>query len=51
MVAYGLLRAGRIDQRTFDRLCSGALSTTKAARILGVKPAHVGRMLRSARAR
>ena len=22
MVAYGLLRAGRIDQRTFDRLCS-----------------------------
>ena len=99
MVAYRLLRAGRIDQRTFDRLCSdfgehwrqqrdrrratareseggpdyyvvrrqrvgpalldfargmlesGALSTTKAARILGVKPAQVGRMLRSARAR
>ena len=99
MVAYRLLRAGRIDQRTFDRLCSdfgehwqqqrdrqrakardseggpdyyvvrrqrvgrallgfarrmlesGALSTTKAARILGVKPTQVGRMLRSARAR
>ena len=99
MVAYRLLRAGRIDQRTFDRLCSdfgehwqqqrdrqrakardseggpdyyvvrrqrvgrallgfarrmlesGALSTTKAARILGAKPAQVGRMLRSARAR
>ena len=95
MVAYRLLRAGRIDQRTFDRLRadfneqwrrrhakarkseggpdyyvmrrhrigqallgftrrmmeSGALSTTKAARILGVKPAQVGRMLRSARAR
>ena len=94
MVAYRLLRADRIDWRTFDRLRerfherwrqqrdrqrakaresdggvdyyvvrrhrvgqallrfahrmmdSGALSTTKAARILGVKPAHVGRMLR-----
>ena len=99
MVAYRLLRAGRIDQRTFERLYSdfgehwqqqrdrrraqargsdggpdyyvvrrqrvgqallgfarrmlesGALSTTRAARILGVKPAQVGRMLRSARAR
>lgn len=99
MVAYGLLRAGRIDQQTFDRLCSdfgkhwqqqrdrrraqarksvggpdccvvrrqrvgpalfgfarrmlesGALSTTKAARILDVKPAQVGRMLCPARAR
>ena len=30
---------------------SGALSTTKAARILGVKPPHVGRMLRPAPAR
>lgn len=99
MVAYRLLRAGRIDQRTFECLYSdfgkhwqrqrdrrraqargsdggpdyyvvrrqrvgkallgfahgmlesGALSTTKAARILGVRPAQVGRMLRSARAR
>ena len=99
MVAYRLLRTGRIDQRTFERLYSdfgkhwqqqrdrrraqargsdggpdyyvvrrqrvgqallgfarrmlesGALSTTKAARILGVKPAQVGRMLRSARSR
>ena len=95
MVAYRLLRAGRIDQRTFDRLRtdfheqwrrshakarkseggpdyyvvrrhrigqallgfarrmmeSGALSTTKAARILGVKPAQVGKMLRPARTR
>ena len=96
MVAYRLLRAGRIRPQTFDRLraelreqwrrrrrakareskggpdyyvvrrqrmgkslllfCrrmvgSGALSTTKAARILGVKPAQVGKMLRSARAR
>ena len=30
---------------------SGALSTTKAARILGVKPAQVGKVLRPARAR
>ena len=99
MVAYRLLRAGRIDQRTFDRLCSdfgerwrqqrdrrranareseggpdyyvvrrhrvgqallgfahrmlesGALSTTKAARILGVKPAQVGKLFRPARVR
>ena len=99
MVAYRLLRAGRIDQQTFERLYShfgkhwqqqrdrrrvqaresqggpdyyvvrrqrvgqallgfarrmlesGALSTTKAARILGVKPAQVGKMLRSARVR
>lgn len=99
MVAYRLLRADRIDRRTFDRLRAafhdrwrqqrhhqrskarestggvdyyvvrrhrvgqallgltrrmldaGALSTTKVARILGVKPAHVGRMLRPARAR
>ena len=99
MVAYRLLRAGRIDQPAFDRLRSafgerwrrqrdrsrakareseggpdyyvvrrhrvgqallrfagrmvdsGALSTTKAARILGVRPAQVGRMLRPDRAR
>ena len=30
---------------------SGALSTTKAARVLGVKPAKVGKMLRPAKAR
>ena len=99
MVAYRLLRAGRLDWQTFDRLRvgfhdrwrqqrdrqrakaresesgvdyyvvrrhrvgqallgfahrmmdSGALSTTKVARILGVKPAHVGRMLRPPTAR
>ena len=41
-VGHGLL--------TFTRrlLGSGALSTTKAARILGVKPPHVGKMLRPA---
>ena len=97
MVAYRLLRAGRLDRPAFDRLRStfgkhwrrqrdrsrakareseggpdyyvvrrhrvgqallrfagrmvdsGALSTTKAARILGVRPAQVGRMLRLAR--
>ena len=32
-------------------LDSGALSTTKAARILGVKPPQVGKMLRPANAR
>ena len=99
MVAYRLLRAGRIDRPAFDRLRSafgerwrrqrdrsrakareseggpnyyvvrrhrvgqallrfagrmvdsGALSTTKAARILGVKPPQVGRMLSPERAR
>ena len=99
MVAYRLLRAGRIDRPAFDRLRSafgerwrqqrdrhhakareseggpnyyvvrrhrvgqallrfarrmvdsGALSTTKAARVLGVKPAQVGRMLRPDKAR
>ncbi len=98
MVTYRLLRAHRIDRRTFERLQadfreqwrqlrdrhrararmseggpsyyvvrrhrvgqgllsftrrmvdSGALSTTKAARILGVKPAQVGKMLRPAKA-
>lgn len=95
MVAYRLLRANRIDQATFNRLClafgerwqrerdrrrvrareseggpdyfvvrrhragqallrftrrmmdSGALSTTKAAKVLGVKPTHVGTLLRT----
>lgn len=41
----GLLR---FTNRMVD---SGALSTTKAARILGVKPAQVGKVLRPARAR
>ena len=98
MVAYRLLRSGRIDQQTFNRLRkdftewwnrernrrrekaresdggpnyyvvrrhrvgeallwftrrmmrSGALSTTKAAKILGVKPRQVGELLRPARA-
>lgn len=98
MVAYRLLRCGRIDQQTFNRLRkdfaewwnrernrrrekareseggpnyyivrrhrageallwftrrmmrSGALSTTKAAKILGVKPRQVGELLRPARA-
>lgn len=44
-VGQGLLRFTR---RLVD---SGALSTTKAARILGVKPPHVGKMLRPAQAR
>ena len=98
MIAYRLLRSGRIDQQNFNRLradftdwwnrerdrrrerareseggpnyyvvCrdrvgeallwftgrmmrSGALSTTKAAKILGVKPRQVGKLLRPARA-
>ena len=98
MVAYRLLRTGRIDQQNFNRLRadfavwwnrernrrrektreseggpnfyvvrrhrigeallwftgrmmrSGALSTTKAAKILGVKPRQVGQLLRPARA-
>ena len=93
MVAYRLLRANRIDRKTFDRLQalfrdqwrdlrardrerarkseggpsyyvvrrhrvgpgllsfarrmmgSGALSTTKAAKVIGVNPAQVGKML------
>lgn len=44
-VGQGLLGFAR---RMLD---SGALSTTKAARILGVKPAQVGKMLRPAEAR
>ena len=98
MVAYRLLRSGRIDQQNFNRLRtefaalwnrdrnrrrekareseggpnyyvvrrhrvgeallwftrrmmrSGALSTTKAAKILGVKPRQVGKLLPPARA-
>ena len=98
MVAYRLLRSGRIDQQNFNRLRadfaewwnrernrrrekaresdggpnyyvvrrhrvgeallwftgrmirSGALSTTKAAKILGVKPRQVGELLRPAKA-
>ena len=98
MVAYRLLRSGRIDQKNYNRLRadfaewwnrerirrrtrareseggpnyyvvrrhrvgeallwftgrmmrSGALSTTKAAKILGVKPRQVGELLRPARA-
>ena len=98
MIAYRLLRSGRIDQQTFNRLRadfaewwnrernrrrekaresevgptyyvvrrhrvgeallwftrrmmrSGALSTTKAAKILGVKPRQVGKLLRPAKA-
>ena len=98
MVAYRLLRSGRIDQQNFNRLRadfaewwnrernrrrekaresdggpnyyvvrrhrvgeallwftgrmmrSGALSTTKAAKILGVKPRQLGELLRPARA-
>ena len=44
-VGQGLLR---FTSRMVD---SGALSTTKAARVLGVKPAQVGKMLRPAKAR
>ena len=52
---YYAVRRHRVGQGllTFARrlVGSGALSTTKAARILGVKPPHVGKMLRPARAR
>ena len=54
-VDYYVVRRHRVGQALlgFARrmMDSGALSTTKAARILGVKPAHVGRMLRPAQAR
>ena len=54
-VDYYVVRRHRVGQallRFAHRMMdSGALSTTKAARILGVKPAHVGRMLRPAQAR
>ena len=52
---YYAVRRHRVGQGllTFARrlVGSGALSTTKAARILGVKPPHVGKMLGPARAR
>ena len=52
---YYTVRRHRVGQGllTFSRrmVDSGALSTTKAARILGVKPPQVGRMLRPTRAR
>ena len=54
-VDYYVVRQHRVGQALlgFARrmMDSGALSTTKAARILGVKPAHVGRMLRPAQTR
>ena len=53
--SYYVVRRHRVGQRllSFTRrmVDSKALSTTKAARILGVKPAQVGKMLRSAKAR
>ena len=53
--SYYAVRRHRVGQGllTFTRrlVGSGALSTTKAARILGVKPPHVGKMLRPARSR
>lgn len=53
--SYYAVRRHRVGQgllRFTRRLVgSGALSTTKAARILGVKPPHVGKMLRPAQAR
>ena len=52
---YYIVRRHRVGQallRFARRMVdSGALSTTKAARILGVKPAHVAKMLRPAQAR
>ena len=48
---YYVVRRHRVGPSLLDftrrMLNSGALSTTKAARLLGVKPAHVGKMLRS----
>ena len=53
--SYYAVRRQRVGQGllSFTRrmVDSGALSTTKAARILGVKPAHVGKMLRPPTAR
>ena len=53
--SYYAVRRHRVGQGllSFTRrmVDSRALSTTKAARILGVKPAQVGRMLRPAKAR
>ena len=53
--SYYVVRRHRVGQGllgfTRRMVGSGALSTTKAARILGVKPAQVGTMLRPATAR
>ena len=53
--SYYVVRRHRVGQGllSFTRrmVDSRALSTTKAARILGVKPAQVGKMLRPAKAR
>ena len=52
---YYVVRRYRVGQGllgfTRRMVDSGGLSTTKAARILGVKPAQVGKMLRPAKAR
>ena len=54
-VDYYVVRRHRVGRAllTFARrmMNSGALSTTKAAKILGVKPANVGRMFRTLQAR
>ena len=53
--SYYAVRRHRVGQGllSFTRrmVGSGALSTTKAARILGVKPSQVGKMLRPSKAR
>ena len=53
--SYYVVRRHRVGPAllrfTRRMLVSGAVSTTKAARILGVKPAHVGKMLPPPRAR
>ena len=53
--SYYVVRRHRVGQAllSFTRrmVDSGALSTTKAAKILGIKPAQVGKMLRPPRAR
>ncbi len=53
--SYYVVRRHQVGQSllgfTRRMLGSGALSTTKAARILGVKPPQVGKMLRPAKAR
>ena len=52
---YYVVRRHRVGKAllrfTGRMLDSGALSTTRAAKILGVKPAQVGKMLRPAKAR
>lgn len=52
---YYAIRRHRVGQGllsfTHRMVGSGALSTSKAARILGVKPAHLGKMLRPPKAR